>query len=252
MMLVLSLFPGIGLLDRAFEDEGFCLVRGPDLLWGGDIKRFHPPRGIFSGVIGGPPCQPFSQMRHTVEANGAHTAPNLIPEFERCVVEAAPNWFLMENVPDAPEPRVSGYTIKPQIIRDVWVGGDTNRLRTFSFGTSDQWRCDKPALRWHIQTLALHKPDPDPTVIAGHGLAPGQRDRAGGLTVMPLSEMCRLQGLPEDFLEQAPFTTHGKRKVIGNGVPLAMGHAVARAVHKAIEPSPIMTAASVPDHMGEG
>jgi len=28
--LVLSLFPGIGLLDRAFEEEGFTVVRGPD------------------------------------------------------------------------------------------------------------------------------------------------------------------------------------------------------------------------------
>jgi hypothetical protein len=26
---VLSLFPGIGLLDMAFEEEGFCVVRGP-------------------------------------------------------------------------------------------------------------------------------------------------------------------------------------------------------------------------------
>lgn len=33
--LVLSLFPGIGLLDMAFEEEGFTVVRGPDLLWGG-------------------------------------------------------------------------------------------------------------------------------------------------------------------------------------------------------------------------
>jgi len=30
--LVLSLFPGIGLLDMAFEQEGFCVVRGPDML----------------------------------------------------------------------------------------------------------------------------------------------------------------------------------------------------------------------------
>lgn len=43
--LILSLFPGIGLLDMAFEEEGFCVVRGPDLLWGGDIRRFHPPAG---------------------------------------------------------------------------------------------------------------------------------------------------------------------------------------------------------------
>ena len=35
---MLSLFPGIGLLDMAFEEEGFCVVRGPDLLWGGDIS----------------------------------------------------------------------------------------------------------------------------------------------------------------------------------------------------------------------
>lgn len=61
--LVLSLFPGIGLLDRAFEEEGFCVVRGPDLLWGGDVRRFHPPAGLFAGIIGGPPCQAFSQLR---------------------------------------------------------------------------------------------------------------------------------------------------------------------------------------------
>ena len=50
--VVLSLFPGIGLLDRAFEERGACVVRGPDLLWGGDIKGFHPPAGVFRGVIG--------------------------------------------------------------------------------------------------------------------------------------------------------------------------------------------------------
>lgn len=33
--LILSLFPGIGLLDRAFEEIGYTVVRGPDLLWGG-------------------------------------------------------------------------------------------------------------------------------------------------------------------------------------------------------------------------
>ena len=54
----------------AFEEEGFCVVRGPDLLWGGDIRRFHPPAGRFDGVIGGPPCQAFSRLRHLVEHNG--------------------------------------------------------------------------------------------------------------------------------------------------------------------------------------
>src|SRR5713226_9467971 len=68
--LVLSLFPGIGLLDMAFEEEGFCVVRGPDVLWGGDIRRFHPPAGVFAGVIGGPPCQAFSRLAIMVRHNG--------------------------------------------------------------------------------------------------------------------------------------------------------------------------------------
>lgn len=45
--LVLSLFPGIGMLDRGFEEEGYCVVRGPDVLWGGDIRSFHPPARVF-------------------------------------------------------------------------------------------------------------------------------------------------------------------------------------------------------------
>lgn len=84
--LVLSLFPGIGLLDMAFEAEGFCVVRGPDLLWGGDIRRFHPPKRKFEGVIGGPPCQFASKMRHINPLAGRKHG-NLIPEFERVVVE---------------------------------------------------------------------------------------------------------------------------------------------------------------------
>lgn len=42
--LVLSLFSGVGLLDRAFEEEWFTIVRGPDVLWGGDVRSFHPGR----------------------------------------------------------------------------------------------------------------------------------------------------------------------------------------------------------------
>jgi DNA (cytosine-5)-methyltransferase 1 len=102
--LVLSLFPGIGLLDMAFEEAGFSVVRGPDLLWGGDVRNFHVPAGRFDGVIGGPPCKRFSRLAHIVQANGYELAPDLIPEYERIVGEAAPSWFLMENVEAAPMP----------------------------------------------------------------------------------------------------------------------------------------------------
>ena len=49
-------------------------------------------------------------------------------------------------------------------------------------------------------------------------------------------KFCELQGLPANFLESAPFTETAKYRVVGNGVPLAMGRAIARAVKLAIEP----------------
>src|SRR5512137_1735616 len=134
-MLILSLFLGIGLLDMAFEDEGFCVVRGPDQLWGGDIKTFHPPSGKFDGIIGGPPCQCFSRLRYLVEANGnIIKSENLIPEFERIIDEAQPTWFLMENVRDAPLPKIEGYQIHAFLLDNRQCGGEQSRLRRISFG----------------------------------------------------------------------------------------------------------------------
>lgn len=250
--LVLSLFPGIGLLDMAFEEQGFCVVRGPDLLWGGDIKRFHPPVGRFDGVIGGPPCQAFSRMRFIVEAKGQQPAPNLIPEFERVVAEAQPRWFLMENVPDAPEPRVAGYGVASIHLNNRWCGGEQNRLRRFSFGTRDMtvnlWR--------FIEIEALEPVEWSRTVVATSNkegaLAKSQGELSGTITprlqrqagTLPgqtprrtIERCAELQGLPADFLKDAPFTAEGKYRVIGNGVPLPMGRAIARAVKAALETS---------------
>jgi DNA (cytosine-5)-methyltransferase 1 len=240
--LVLSLFPGIGLLDMAFEETGFCVVRGPDLLWGGDVHKFHAPAGRFDGIIGGPPCQAFSRLRHIVEANGYQTAPNLIPEFERIIGEARPRWFLMENVEDAPVPDVADYGVTPVMLRDVWVGGETNRLRRFSFGFRGVG-----APRFEIETLALHRPDPEPAVLACAGVrqqpvalggsgkrkrVPRSGHREKDATGVRLA--IRDQGLPDDFLARSPFTVSGKLKAVGNGVPLPMGRAVAKAVCKAL------------------
>ncbi len=51
-----------------------------------------------------------------------------------------------------------------------------------------------------------------------------------------LADALRLQGLPEDFLRDAPFTAEGKLKAVANGVPLPMGCAIARAVIEALAP----------------
>jgi DNA (cytosine-5)-methyltransferase 1 len=248
-MLVLSLFPGIGLLDMAFEAEGFCVVRGPDLLWGGDVREFRPVWGKFDGVIGGPPCQAFSRLRHIVEANGYQTAPNLIPEFERCINESRPDWFLMENVPDAPEPEVPFYAVQSQMVRDVWVGGETNRTRRFSFGSREP-------RRFEVETLALHSIDLEPAVtcdmrrrpvaLGGSGKPKRKPTATGGRTssldrgygAETLERMAELQGVPTEFLERlkdhGAFTASALKRGIGNGVPLPMGRAVAKAVKNAI------------------
>lgn len=248
-MLVLSLFPGIGLFDMAFEEEGFCVVRGPDLLWGGQIKTFHPPAGKFDGVIGGPPCQVFSAMRH-LNPNAGKKHGNLIPEFERCVSEAQPEWFLMENVPDAPLPKVEGYLVRDLLLDNRWLGEEQSRKRRFSFGTRDGRKLlvevalfEAPIFEYCVHGSnngqkvpvrlnsggKVKKSLKPPTVSGGHGAV---MSHERGSTSLP--EMCRLQGLPVDFLEDAPFTVHGKRKVVGNGVPLPLGVAIAKAVKGAL------------------
>lgn len=241
-MLVLSLFPGIGMLDHAFELEGFCVVRGPDVLWGGDIRRFHPPAGRFDGVIGGPPCKAHSPLANIVRAvHGPEAvAPDLIPEFNRCVSEAAPTWFVMENVPRAPLPAVEGYEVHDVILNNRWLGEDQNRIRRFSFGTRD-------GRRLHPQLAALESAKFEPAVTASNGGRRAKvvrdsngkvRGKQGGadwhrLRNRSVGELCRLQGLNEDYLDRAPFTLKAKKEVIGNGVPIAMGRAIAKAVREA-------------------
>ena len=222
-MLVLSLFRGIGLLDRAFEEEGFCVVSGPDLLWGGDVKRFHPPARVFAGVIGGPPCQFASVMQNAVPQRPVE---NLIPEFERCVAEAQPAWFLMENVPRAPEPVVAGYVVRSLLYNNRWApdAPEQNRLRRFSFGTPGGGALLP-------ETTARANPKWEYAVIGGHGSVDHGRQKWAQGPQVP-AKMCRLQGLPEDFFKHSPFTVHAQRKMLGNGVPLPMGKAIAQAVRR--------------------
>lgn len=243
--LVLSLFPGIGLLDLAFEAEGFSVVRGPDPIWGGDIRSFHVPPGRFDGVIGGPPCQPFSQLVHMIRANGYEPRhENLIPEYERVVGEAQPAWFVMEEVRAAPPPDIAGYHVHTQILNARHVGSPQNRERRISFGTRDghALRLETDVFEPQEWAFAVTGDARQrPVALGGSGkrkaTATGGKtsslDRGGGS--LPFERMCELQGLPTDFLSESPFTVSGKRQAVGNGVPLPMGRAIARAVKAAAQ-----------------
>lgn len=255
MELVLSLFPGLGLLDMAFEGEGFCVVRGPDQLWGGDVKQFHPPAGRFDGVIGGPPCQAFSRLRHIVKLNHErhpdkyHLAENLIPEFERVVEEARPAWYLMENVPDAPWPSINPYIQRSFVLNNRWCVDATpqNRERRFWFGHRD--RDINPLahievalfepLEWEYAVTAAGSGGGAPIPVrmnTGKKLKSALRQPKSRPNTRTVEDYLRLQGLPEDFFDRkSPFTVAGKRMMVGNGVPLPVGKAVARAVRLALE-----------------
>lgn len=210
MRLVLSLFPGVGLLDRAFEDAGFCVVRGPDLLFGGDVRRFDPPAGRFDGVIGGPPCQDFSAARRTEPTgNGLE----MLAEFVRVVEAAKPEWWLLENVPRVPDVRIKGYGWQRFDLEQGWWSG-VRRLRHIQFGHS----ASKGPSRLEIQRGTVH-PDAEPAALACD-------DR-------PFAELCRLQGLPADF-DLPGFTENEKKRAVGNGVPLLMGRKLAAAVLAAV------------------
>lgn len=229
-MLVLSLFPGIGLLDRAFEEEGFCVVRGPDLLWGGDVTVFHPPAGRFDGIIGGPPCQGHSSYVHINRAAGNTIAPDLTPEFARCIEEAQPSWWLMENAPAVPDLVVPGYAVHRTLLDTRWLGGEQERRRAFQFGSV-------AGARLAVEFSTFDHPARETTCLASEGRA-GRITREGGRANYnprrPFERFCELQGLPPDFLADAPLTNEGKYRVVGNGVPLLMGRAIARAVKGAL------------------
>jgi DNA (cytosine-5)-methyltransferase 1 len=228
-----------------------------------------------------------------VRAKGGTTRfGNLIPEFERCVAEAAPSWFLMENVPAAPVPVVDGYAVRDFVVCNSHIAGgdgfgqEQMRKRRFSFGLRGAEAA--PDLRRWIKPAALllptasavcgghsDPPSPEwcaerrerlrqttvvgggatraPSVRSGAGLQPtadflrerqptitgahqcSHRPNGGRGERRTLAEMCRLQGLPEDFLADAPFTVDGKRKAIANGVPLPLGRAIAQAVAAALD-----------------
>lgn len=246
--LVLSIFPGIDLLGEGMRQEcpDWCIVRGPDLIFGGDIRGWHVPAGHWFGVIGGPPCQCFSRLAN-LNKRCAVTTGNLIPEFERVVAEASPTWFLMENVPAAPVPIVPGYIVRDYLFNNRWVGGSQNRLRRFSFGTRDGRPLD-------IDVVLLENPEKTPAVtasavvwvpvkIGGSGKVKSTYEQQhGGRPYGDHSERffrhaVKAQGLPEDF-DLPGFTVRGKIRAVGNGVPRDMSRAIAKAIRKAMEGTP--------------
>ena len=238
-MLILSLFPGADLFGRGFEEEGFCVVKGPDILMGGDIRDFKGISGKFDGIIGGPPCQAFSNAIASQPGGGADSQHgNLIPEFERLVRECKPEWYIMENVPQAPKPVIDlqdyGYLncIWDKVVDAHEYGAAQHRTRRFSANIPLETYLEKQ----HLPEKERH-PDPWPCITATEYKASAgssqraMRQRAGRKVGrrMTIQEMNTGMGLPANF--DTPALLKAQQYVVrGNGVPVQMAAALARAV----------------------
>jgi len=141
----------------------------------------------------------------------------------------------MENVLRAPLPVVPDYAVAAYVFDNRWMGEAQSRRRRFSFGHKG---ARIPLL---IEPAILRATRRVRTLTASDGKRNGRGtnlpDRKNSISGQQFSflEACELQGLPKDFLANAPFTKEGKYRVLGNGVPLAMGRALAKAVLEATE-----------------
>ena len=231
--MLLSLFPGVGLLDHAFELEGFTVVRGPDALWGGDVGKFHPAPDVFEGIIGGPPCQAHVRYAKLNKSIGKRVAPDLIPEFLRVIIEARPVWFLMENSDRVYDVNVPGYVVQRFKLDAALFGLDQERKRKFQFG-----HIEGKKIRPEIHPVVSQRLESAVLASEGRsGVIHNRRGAAGNQESYykprrSFARVLELQGLPKNFLEDAPFTIEGKYKVVGNGVPLPMGRALAKAIRQ--------------------
>ena len=187
-------------------------MRGPDLLWGGDIRTFHPPAGKFDGVIGGPPCKGESNLAYL---NGKH-GESLWGEAMRVIEEARPAWWVLEAVKKHEAPFVV-------LLSPRWLGEKQSRRRYFHSNLN---------LLPFVEVALFEHPEKRRAVLGAHGGREGTTYRR--MTTYSWAEMCELQGLPEGY--DLPFTRQAKREAVGNGVPLSMGRAIAKAVKAVVSP----------------
>lgn len=209
-MLLLSVFTGYGLLDRGFEANGFCTVSAGDILWGRNICDFSGIKGKFEGVFGGSPCQDFSKARRCAPTGNGLA---MIEQFKRVVLECAPGFYLLENVPSVPDVIVPGYKWQRFSLCPTMLGYEQRRLRHFQYGY-----CTGSFLQLgNMLSIESKKP----TVTASD-------------MSISFRAACELQGL-ETVSELSAFTVKNRYKLIGNGVHLGVAKYVGGLIKTALE-----------------
>ncbi len=216
--LVLSLFPGVGLLDRAFAAAGFCIVQAQDKITGGDVREFRGVPGRLDGIVAGPPCQGFSAANSYRTEDDHHSVQNsreMLQQTCRIITECHPEWFLIENVPRVPDVRIDGYKIQRIPITHLECGGVQLRSRHVQFGS----------IRGDV--IRPHRVN-DCTQNRKKG-RPAKATTTKTEKWKDFPDVCRRQDL-ERAIHLKGWTRSAKVMAVANGVPLRMGRALAAAI----------------------
>jgi DNA (cytosine-5)-methyltransferase 1 len=175
---LVDLFAGAGGLSEGFSQQGFTIVAGSDIdpdacatyalnfpqarTICGDIREPDVHQQVIAAgrgadvVVGGPPCQAFSQMRnHSRIIDDPRNS--LYREFVKTVAELSPAAFVMENVPGMAQMGVveqvkedlelSGeYRVRPQVVDAADFGVPQTRKRIVFLGIRRGFGVDPPEI----------------------------------------------------------------------------------------------------------
>lgn len=167
VLRVISLFSGAGMLDHEFAmDPRFEIVYAAEYdhdavstyrrnigmqIAECDIRTLSgqdlPKADI---IIGGPPCQPFSNAnRHEDSRGSLHPEGDMFAHYLRLVRESGVRAFLIENVPgllsasmghymDLIKAILPDYSVSAKVITDCDLGGYTKRKRAVLIGSKGE------------------------------------------------------------------------------------------------------------------
>jgi DNA (cytosine-5)-methyltransferase 1 len=184
---VADLFSGAGGLSEGFRQAGCRIVAGSDIdpdacatyalnfpearTVRGDIREAVVRKEVLAAaagaevVVGGPPCQAFSQMRNHCRLID-DPRNSLYREFVRIVAKLEPAAFVMENVPGLEQMGVKeqvledlalkgAYRVKVQVLDAADFGVPQTRQRIVFIGVHSSVGIDPPAMRGSGATAAL-------------------------------------------------------------------------------------------------
>lgn len=149
--------PAVGCYRANFKDHEIHDIDLSD--WGKAVEIISPLRPDI--IVGGPPCQDFSDAGHRVEGKRAE----LTIAFSQIIASVKPRFFVMENVPRAQKSaayaiakdlfKAANYGLTEKVLDACLCGAPQRRKRFFCIGAID---CKDNFLLEYLNSRLAEKP----------------------------------------------------------------------------------------------